>query len=75
MNLYRHSVEKLLDLGAENLLCGHNYDCLGYRILWKDAVREVLCRCLARTVVYQKFVDRELAAGNSDPVAITGKLI
>ena len=68
-------MEKLLGMGVENLLCGHDYDRVGYRIFGKDAVRETLDRCLALTVSYQKFVDRELAAGNADPVEIAAKLI
>lgn len=72
---YRHSVHKLIDAELDNLLCGHDYDGIGYLVCGKDAVRDALLRCLALTVFYQEFIDAELASGNDDPVAIAEKLI
>lgn len=75
LDVYRNSVQKLLDSDVENLLCGHDYDKLGYLILGKEAVNRALGECLAMTELYQSFVDEELRAGNTDPATIAAKLI
>ena len=75
LDLYRNSVLKLLNGDVENLLCGHDYDKLGYLICGKDAVARALQECLALTELYQGFVDAELSAGNTDPATIAAKLI
>ena len=75
LDAYRASVRKLLNGDVENLLCGHDYDKLGYLICGKDAVARALQGCLALTELYQKFVDAELSAGNTDPAKIAEKLI
>lgn len=75
LDVYRNSVRKLLDSDVDNLLCGHDYDKLGYLICGKDAVTAALENCLALTDLYQSFVDDELVAGNTDPAKIAQKLI
>ncbi len=75
LDAYRDSVQKLLDADVENLMCGHDYDKLGYLICGKDAVTSALGECLARTELYQSFVDAELASGNADPATIAERLI
>lgn len=75
LDAYRASVRKLLNGDVENLLCGHDYDMLGYLICGKDAVANALGVCLERTELYQRFVDAELSVGNTDPATIASKLI
>ena len=75
LDAYRNSVQKLVNAGIENLLCGHDYDHIGYWISGKEAVNKALTECLSLTDFYQKFVDNELTSGNSDPVKIAEKLI
>ena len=75
LDAYRGSLLKLLDSDVENILCGHNYDQLGYFVSGKEASDAALRRCLARTEFYQKFVDGELSAGNTDPKEIAEELI
>lgn len=75
LDSYRSSLRKLLDSDVENILCGHNYDQIGYWVSGKEAATAALQRCLLRTEFYQKFVDNELSAGNSDPEKIAEKLI
>lgn len=75
LDVYRNSVQKLLNGDVENLLCGHDYDKLGYLICGKEAVTRALEGCLALTELYQSFVDAELSAGNTDPATIAVKLI
>ena len=75
LDVYRNSVRKLLDSDVDNLLCGHDYDKLGYLICGKAAVTKALEQCLTLTELYQSFVDAELVAGNTDPASIAAKLI
>ena len=75
LEVYRSSVRKLLASDVENLLCGHDYDRLGYWISGKSAVDSALSESLSLTEFYQQFVDNELASGNTDPVKIAEKLI
>ena len=75
LDAYRSSVLKLLDLDVENILCSHNYDQIGYWVAGKEASSAALQRCLARTDFYQRFVDGELSAGNTDPKEIAERLI
>ncbi len=75
VNLYRYSVNKLSDMDIEHILCGHDYDRLGYWIDGKEAVKHALGVCLAITFFYQDFVDGKLSQGCTDPVAIARELI
>lgn len=75
LEIYRNSVRKLLASDVENLLCGHDYDRLGYWLCGKSAVDSALEECLSLTEFYQQFVDNELSSGNTDPVKIAEKLI
>jgi len=75
LDAYRLSVRKLISSGVQNLLCGHDYDRLGYWISGREAVCTALDGCLALTDFYQDFIDTELAEGCTDPVKIAEKLI
>lgn len=75
LNLYRYSVSKLLEMEIEALLCGHDYDKLGYLIQGKEAVQKALKSCLAITFFYQKLIDGALSLGITDPNEIAEKLI
>ena len=75
LNLYRYSVNKLLGMDIEHILCGHEYDRIGWFISGADAVKHALRTCLARTLFYQQYVDSELSRGNTDPKEIAQKLI
>ncbi len=75
LDLYRNSLRKLLFADIENVLCGHDYDRLGYWISGKEAVKAALQRCFSITDFYQQFVDAELSLGNTEPKEIAEKLI
>ena len=75
LDLYRHSLRKLAEAGVENLLCGHDYDGIGYSVRGREAVNAALNRCLAYTVRYQSFVDEQLRAGNTVPRNIAAGLV
>ena len=72
---YRASMKKLLSLGAENIICGHEYDRIGDVILGADRVKEALTLSLQLTDVYQDYVDRKLSAGQTDPGQIATDMI
>ncbi len=75
LDAYRSSLHKLLGSDVENILCGHDYDQLGYWICGKEAAEDALQRCFERTEVYQTFVDGQLSAGHTDPKEIAEALI
>lgn len=72
---YRGSIKKLLDSDVENILCGHDYDKLGYWMSGRENTRAALQKCLSLTDFYQQFVDSELSAGNTDVTKIAEKLV
>ncbi len=75
LNLYRYSLHKLAEMDIENILCGHDYDQIGVFIRGKKAVGEALKKCLSLTLFYQKYVDRMLRSGVTDPGQIAERLI
>jgi len=75
LNLYRYSVNKLMGMEIENLLCGHEYDSIGFFIRGREAVAQALKTCFAVTFFYQQYVDRALSAGMSKPADIAQALI
>lgn len=60
---YRHSMHKLLDLHASNIICGHDYDKIGAIIKGEDNVKKALELSLKITDDYQKYVDNQLEKG------------
>lgn len=72
---YRSSMKKLLELDAENILCGHHYDMIGSSIVGKENVKKALNLCLELTDKYQAYVDEKLNAGISDPGEIAKSMV
>lgn len=66
---YLSTLDKLERLPIQNILCGHDYDGIGYWITDKNAA---LAYCLQRVQVYDRFVQENR---QSDPVQIAQKLI
>lgn len=69
---YLSSLEKLAQLPIQNILCGHDYDGIGYLMEGKAAVAQALDYCKNRVQVYGQFVNMHK---QEVPAAIAEKLI
>ena len=69
---YLGSLEKLKKLPIENILCGHDYDGIGYLMEGKAAVARALDYCEDRVRVYGAFIAQN---EHSDPAEIAQGLI
>jgi glyoxylase-like metal-dependent hydrolase (beta-lactamase superfamily II) len=62
---YLRTLERLNKMDIENILCGHDYEGIGYWIEGKERVKEALAYCRDRVDAYHRFIlarkDRESA--------------
>ena len=72
---YLSSMKKLLQLPIEHLICGHDYDGIGWNIDGAENVKKALQYCLDIPEVYHAFIQQQLKEGESDPVKIALALI
>ena len=75
LDAYLSSVRCLQQLNAEHILCGHEYDKIGWNIRGADAVQVALQTCEAYPQLYHQFIQHHYQAGMTDPVAIAKLLI
>ena len=75
LNAYLASVHRLQQLGAENILCGHEYDKIGWDIRGAEAVAEALQKCEEYPRLYHGFIQQCCNEGITDPVQIATMLI
>lgn len=72
---YLYTLDTLMKLGAENILCGHDYDQIGWNISGAKNVQNALQTCLNYSNLYEKFIRAQYEAGERDPAKIAEKLI
>lgn len=72
---YLRSLERLRLLAAENILCGHEYDGLGWLIRGKEAVSEGLNACLCVPGRYAAFLEERFRRGERDLAKLSRELI
>lgn len=72
---YLSSMKKLLQLPIEHIICGHDYDGIGWNIDGAENVKKALQYCLDVPEVYHAFIEQQLKEGESDPVKIALALI
>ena len=72
---YLSSLEKLQRLEIDNIVCGHDYDEIGWNITGAEAVRNALQCCRDAVQRYQLFILRQHQDGKSDLVEIALELI
>lgn len=72
---YRSALLRLLEVDAENILCGHDYDGIGWQIHGKYQVKAALHKCLAYLEQYHSFLTKRFRAGETDPVKLAEELI
>lgn len=73
LNGYEWSLNRLLALDAERILCGHDYDGIGWRIEGSDAVRRALSKCLDYIDIYHEYIKAHIEL--RDPARIAAALI
>ena len=69
---YERGLRRLLTMDIENILCGHDYDGIGWNIRGKAAVKEALEKCLAYIGTYHAYIK---ACPEEDPAAIARCII
>ena len=72
---YLSSVHKLQQMPIENIICGHDYDEIGWNICGAAAVRNALQSCLDAVQRYHAFILRQYQDGITDPVELALNLI
>lgn len=72
---YGRTLERLMELPLQNIVCGHPYLPLGAEAIGPSAVRRYLAACLACHAHDQGFVEGMAAAGVSDTAAVARALI
>ncbi len=72
---YRATLERLMALPVECIVCGHHYLPLGDSAVGRGNVRRFLAECLACFAQDRGFVAGMAAAGETDPAAIARALI
>lgn len=75
---YKRSLEKLEGMDLQNLVCGHDYDGIGYMVKGRKAVSAALKYCDDRTELYERKIKEYLTEGvpvEEEPVTIARKLI
>ena len=75
LDAYLASVHRLRQLGAQNILCGHEYDKIGWDIRGAEAVAQALQACESYPRLYQEFISQHYRDGMTDPVEIAKLLI
>lgn len=72
---YLYTLDRLQHMDIDNILCGHDYEGIGYQILGKDAVKNALAICNDFVEEYDSFI-RSCAVGNmAEPAEIAVRLI
>ena len=72
---YLASLQKLQQMPIENIICGHDYDEIGWNISGAEVVSKALQCCRSAVERYHDFILRQYQAGISDPVELALALI
>ncbi len=75
LSAYEKTLEKLLAVGAENIILGHEYDGIGDFILGKENVKAALAFCAAMPKKYETLIASYIKEGITDNAEIAIKLI
>ena len=75
LDQYLASLEKLQAMEIENMVCGHEYDEIGWNISGAEAVKTALQSCYDAVQRYHEFIQQKYLAGEKDPVEIALELI
>lgn len=72
---YEYTLNRLVDMDIENILCGHDYEGLGYLITGKENVDAALATCKNYVSDYEGDIRKCLENGMNDPAQIAEWLI
>ena len=72
---YSSSLKKLRQMPIDNIICGHEYDEIGWNISGAEAVSKALQCCADAVDRYHAFVLQQYRAGKTDPVELALELI
>ena len=72
---YLASVRKLQKMPIEHMICGHEYDGIGWNVSGAEKVQSALRICLETAGKYHDFIWQKYHAGISDPAEIALDLI
>ena len=72
---YLASLQKLQQMPIENIICGHDYNQIGWNISGAEAANKALQCCRNAVERYHDFVLRQYQAGKTDPVELALELI
>ena len=75
LTAYRDSLNRLLAVEAEAILCGHDYEGMDWYVPGRDQVRNALKECVTWTERYDTFLAKRRKAGCTDPVELAEELI
>ena len=78
LRAYCNSLDKLMEAKLQNIVCGHDYDGVGFVVKGPEAVSEALRYCSERVELYDKKIKEYVAAGvpvEEEPVSLALKLI
>lgn len=72
---YQYTLNRLWDMDIENILCGHDYEGIGYLMTGKAAVKDALALCRNYVAQYDCFIRSYWESGCKDPAEIAENLI
>lgn len=75
LEAYMASLARLQELPIEYILCGHEYDKIGWDIRGANAVEQALQVCADYPALYEEFIRQHYNADITDPVELAKLLI
>ena len=75
LDQYLASLKKLQAMEIDHIVCGHDYDGIGWNIDGAEAVRNALQTCFGAVELYHGFIWEKYLEGVTDPVKIALELI
>ena len=75
LEAYLSTLEKLRQLSIDHIICGHDYDEIGWNVDGAENVSKVLQCCEDAVARYHEFILQQHRAGITDPVEIALALI
>lgn len=72
---YCGSLDRLQKLDAQSILCGHDYEGLGWLVCGREQVRKALEDCVSWVGRYDAFIRERRGAGVTDLAELAGALI
>lgn len=72
---YLQTLERLQKMDIENILCGHDYDRIGWWTAGRENVRRALNTCLDAVHRYDAFLEEAVSRGITEPSTLASELI